>query len=115
MVRRLAHRNSSSALSETLNDCFSSAYRDSCSACVTSHQSGCVITTSVRAMTQQTVLHFLQVRSGSGIPITESTLSTTQVPSGLTEGFLGQRCDFPEDVVTVVVPSGNDKGEGSEG
>ena len=67
-------------------------------------------------MTPQTVLHFLRVSSGSGIPVTESTLSTTQVPSGLTEGFLVWRYDFPEDVVMVAVPGGDDdEGKGSEG
>src|SRR6266508_5611273 len=104
MVRRLARWNSSSTSSGTLNDCFSSAYRDSRSACVTSHQSGCVIVTCVRAMTLQTVLYFLRISSSSGILVTELTLSTTQVPLGLMKGFLAWRCDFPEDVVMVAIP-----------
>src|SRR5438128_9744528 len=109
MVRRLARRNASSASSGTLNDCFSSAYRVSRSACVTSDHCERVIGTRVWAMTPQLVLHFFKVFSGSGIPVTESTLSTTQVPAGLAEGFLARRCDCAEEVITVP------EGEGSEG
>src|SRR6266540_3595921 len=78
MVRRLAHRNASSASSGTLNDYLSLAYRVSRSASVTSDHSRCVIGTRARAMTPQLVLYFFKVTSGSGILVTESTLSTTQ-------------------------------------
>ena len=92
-----------------LNDCFSSAYKVPRFASVTSDHSRCVIGTRARAMTPQLVLHFFKVSSGSGISITESTLSTTQVPAGLAEGFLARRCDYAEEVITVP------EGEGSEG
>src|SRR6266508_4870845 len=78
MVRRLARWNASSASSGTLNDYFSSAYRVSGSASVTSVHFRCVIGTRARVMTPQLVLRFYKVTTGTGIPVTESTLSTTQ-------------------------------------
>ena len=71
-----------------------------------------VIGTLERAMTPQIVLHFLRVTSGRGHPVTGSTLSTTQLPSGMTEGFLGRRCVFAEDVVGVADPDGDGEEEG---
>jgi len=115
MVRRLARRNSSSTSSGTLNDCFSSAYKESRSACPTSDQSGCVIATRARAIAPHVVLHFFRVISGSGTPVTASTPSTSQVPWGLTEGFLARRWDLTEDVVGVGDPGGDKGGDGGVG